>query len=756
MNRSLRFRTCSALLVSSLSLALSPPALAQFPFKFTLGRPNPKASEPSGNSVVQNVQGVQDRHGGKHAAATAPNSDSTIEMRNVFPQEPRLGMLGTRSKVTEPPKVVEKPKVTETRREVEAPLLAETPHFAEPLPLPPSETTNELKPSPSELPPSPQTSKLAQVPQNDAGSDVQLRGIDPAAPSLNAPSPVSPASNSTQAIQENAPPADLSPVTVKSAEMLGRYLQHIARRHGLQPPAPTDITRAQLGQYFLKLMPQLANVPADQLSRQDLNDIGMLTDEFEDALWQVKGTMALRAFKAPLAESEAMSKKMADAQSRLAAIEKLKINGDFTFVPQSDMGRGDRDSMTANLRARINFLARVHEAKAEDRLGDGYLFARLTAAAGRFFPRNKYLLSPFNDVVDANASPFNSGPNEVQTASLFINNNNSNSLRPTVSLEQAYYSQDVRLTNKLKGNYKAGLIYLGAMFDNNNFANNESLQFLSTQFVNSISWRPNFNGPAFVASVERPILRGKAFVRATSGIATISNRDVFGSYGFNYEAQVGHTFFNKEGNLRAGFWNWNFRRGTQRPFTTPIDLTGTGLLSLIPGGTAQDGPKPVGMYANFDQRIWKNIGIFGRYAMNDRSIGEVFLGGLLSSRQSWSFGAEVPIKSFYAKRTDDVLGLAYGHVYGYSRGNVISPATPAFLGLNGEIPTDLEGVNANLAAMNPGARFRRPEKTLEVYYRYQLNKNVSISPDFQYIWHPGGTAPQPGIIVLSTRLNVVF
>ena len=324
-----------------------------------------------------------------------------------------------------------------------------------------------------------------------------------------------------------------------------------------------------------------------------------------------------------------------------------------------------------------------------------------------------------------------------------------------MSLEQAYYSQDYRLTNKIKGNYKAGLIYLGAMFDNNNFANNETLQFLSTQFVNSISWRPNFNGPALVLSVERPILRGKAFVRATSGIATISNRDVFGCWGTNSELQFGHTFFNKEGNLRAGFWNWDFRRGTAKPFTTPIDLSGTGLLSLIPGGSAQDGPKPVGMYANFDQRIWKNIGIFGRYAMNDRNIGEVFLGGLLSSRQSWSFGAEVPIKSFFPKRSDDAFGIAYGHIYGYSRGTV-SPATPAFLGLDGVIPTDLAGVNNNLATMTNFATRRSPEKTLECYYRYQLNKNVSISPDFQYIWQPGGVSPQPGIIVLSTRLNVVF
>ena len=250
-------------------------------------------------------------------------------------------------------------------------------------------------------------------PSSDASNaDVKLRGIEPPAPPSteswnSAPQPVAPQTDPpstpapqpvqtgspvispaaapatststsptpTELLQGAAPSTSMEPVTIKSAELLRRYLYQLAQRHNLQPPAQTDVTRAQLGQYFLKLMPNLAGLPADQLSRQDLYEIGMLTDEFQDALWQVKGTMALRAFKAPLAESEEMSKKMAEASSRLAALEKLKINGDFTFVPQSDMGRQDRDSMTANLRARINFLARVHEAKAGERLGDGYLFA---------------------------------------------------------------------------------------------------------------------------------------------------------------------------------------------------------------------------------------------------------------------------------------------------------------------------------------------------------------------------------------------
>ncbi|MBX9696211.1 MAG: carbohydrate porin, partial [Cyanobacteria bacterium] len=360
------------------------------------------------------------------------------------------------------------------------------------------------------------------------------------------------------------------------------------------------------------------------------------------------------------------------------------------------------------------------------------------------------------DIVDANASPFNSGPNEVQVPNLIINNNNnSNSLRPTVSLEQAYWSQDFRPGGKVKGNFKTGLVYLGAMFDSNNFANNEALQFMNTQFVNSISWRANYNGPAFVASLEHPLLRGKAFIRGTTSISTMTNRDVFGVYGYNNELQLGHILFNKEGNLRAGFWNWNFRSGSPKPFTTPSDLFGTSLLSVIPGGVSINGPKPVGFYANFDQRIWKDIGLFGRYALNDKNIGEVFLGGLLSARQSFSFGGEIPIKSFIKKRSDDVLGIAFGEITGYPRDGIPSPATPAFLSLNGVSATNIQQVNKNLTILNYGTRSAN-EKTLEAYYRYHINKNISVSPDIQYIWSPGGTAPVSDIFAISTRLNLVF
>ena len=547
------------------------------------------------------------------------------------------------------------------------------------------------------------------------------------------------------------------PLNVRSTDILRRYLEDLSARHKLPPPSAMLITRQELGQYFLQLMHKLSELPPESLSVQDYQDIGMLTDEFEDTMQVVKGRLAMQVFRNQTPQTAAaageLNARVNDHDERLKIMEKIKISGDMTFAPQSDFGRGVRDEMAANFRGRLNFIAKVNEPTADSRLGEGFVVSRLTAAAGRFFPRNKYLLAAENDIVDAVASPYNSGINEVQVPDLFINNNNSNSVRPTVSLEQLYYAQDIRVAPKWKGHFRIGNQNFANTFDTNVFANNEAMQFLNTSFVNNISWRNNFIGPSWLTSVERSLFRDKAFLRGSAGMITLTNRDFFGGYGGNYELMFGHTFKNKPGNYRAGFWNFNFRGGSANPFVTPIDISGTSVLAQIPGGVTTPS-KPTGFYISCDQKIWKNIGIWGRYALNDKQIGQVLLGGLLSSRQSWSTGIEIPASIIFKKRPHDVLGIAYGQVSPYSR-EAVTPATPAFVRINGVRPTTLAQVNANVATFDTGAHHRN-EKILEAYYRYHINQNVSISPDVQYYWSPGGTGPQPGVFVLGSRLQLNF
>lgn len=552
-----------------------------------------------------------------------------------------------------------------------------------------------------------------------------------------------------------SPSTQAEPIALRDLNLVRRDLEDLARRHAQAIPPP-GITREQMGTFFWQLVTTLAKLPREQMGQADYIEIGRLTNDFEEVVQEVKGKLTMVVAKtdlAPQIPGQVSEEKGREFNERLSVMEKVKVNGDFTFLPQADSGRGIKDTMAANMRARINFQCKVNDPPAEGLVGDAKLFLRLVGASGRFFPRDKYLMSPENDVVDYSANPFNAGINEVQITNLQINNNNSNNVRPTVTFEQAWLSQDLRFTKSTKGNFQIGLNNFSNVFDANALANNETLQFLNTQFVNNIAWRPNFIGPSTIFQVEQSMFHGKAFVKAMSGMISLADRDYFGGFGTNHEIQLGHKFFKKEGNFRAGFWNFNFRAGSSKPFTTPLDTSPSGLLSILPGGTPTHGG-PVGCYFNFDQRFWKDIGIFGRYGIVDKQLAEVFLGGLLSSRQAWSIGMELPIKSIIKRRPDDVAGIAFGSISSYRRGT-IQPATPAFLALNGVQATTIDQVNANLSTMLPGLA-ATGEKTLEVYYKLQLNKNISVSPDFQYIWSPGAVRPQPGIFVAGTRLNITF
>lgn len=556
-----------------------------------------------------------------------------------------------------------------------------------------------------------------------------------------------------------ANPQTVQPIALRDIDLVRRDLSALAQRHNLPAP-PGGATRQQLGTFFWQLVTELARRDQNHVLPQDYVEIGRLTNDFEEVVQEVKGKLTMVVAKndlPPIIPGKASEERGAEFNERLTVLEKTQLNGDFTFMPQSDAGRGITDALATNMRARINLQTKVVEADDSSMLGDAKLFLRLTAASGRFFPRDKYLMSPENDITDAVANPFNSGINDVQISNLQINNNNSNSVRPTVSLEQAWYGQDLKIGKTLKGNFQVGLNNFANVFDANTMANNETLQFVNTQFVNNINWKPNFIGPSGLIQMEKSLFRQRAFLRATSGLISLADRDFFGGWGTNHELQFGHRFLNKEGNLRAGYWQWDFRSGSPKPFVTPVDTSPSGLLSILPGGTAR-GSRPMGMYFNFDQRLWKDIGVFGRYGIMDQQFGQVFLGGLLSSRQAWSIGTEIPLKSVKVlgkRRPNDVCGIAFGAISSYRRDGTITPATPAFVGLNGVPAGSLSEVNANLARMLPGMR-PASEKTMEVYYKMQMSKNVSITPDFQYIWSPGAVRPQPGIFVAGVRMNVTF
>ena len=140
-----------------------------------------------------------------------------------------------------------------------------------------------------------------------------------------------------------------------------------------------------------------------------------------------------------------------------------------------------------------------------------------------------------------------------------------------------------------------------------------------------------------------------------------------------------------------------------------------------------------GFVANLEQAITADLGIFSRASW---SPGRVELIGWTDCDQSLSFGAV--LKGSAWGRPDDKLGVA-GVVEGLSS---IARAYFAAGGLG--------------ILIGDGQLNYRPERILEAYYAYSVNKWATFTFDYQFIDNPGYNADRGPVSVFSGRLHAQF
>lgn len=157
----------------------------------------------------------------------------------------------------------------------------------------------------------------------------------------------------------------------------------------------------------------------------------------------------------------------------------------------------------------------------------------------------------------------------------------------------------------------------------------------------------------------------------------------------------------ENGNYRLFFWNDNSNHtNLTDPTRTNESNSGVGI--------------------SFDQQIWDNMGIFLRYAMQDSDVSVI--------DRSWSVGSS--INGSLWDRENDAIGLAIGQ----------------------NMPSD-----KYKEAGNPAD----DETVLEIFYKWQANNNIAISPDIQLIWSPNGVDNSiPGrddtVLVAGIRAQLDF
>jgi high affinity Mn2+ porin len=140
-----------------------------------------------------------------------------------------------------------------------------------------------------------------------------------------------------------------------------------------------------------------------------------------------------------------------------------------------------------------------------------------------------------------------------------------------------------------------------------------------------------------------------------------------------------------------------------------------------------------GYVVNLEQALSDEIGVFGRWSWND---GKTEIMAFADIDASLALGAS--IKGTRWGRPDDVIGI--GGVI-----NALSRDHRDFIAAGGL------GVLIGDGQLN----YRR-ERILESYYAYALNKQLTLTGDYQLITNPAYNADRGPVSVFSGRLHGEF
>lgn len=228
--------------------------------------------------------------------------------------------------------------------------------------------------------------------------------------------------------------------------------------------------------------------------------------------------------------------------------------------------------------------------------------------------------------------------------------------------------------------------------DQNNFANDETTQFLSFSFRNNDAIEFPDNGGGFrvmVSPLEWLEIEGQ-MVNADSSL-----EDFFDN-----------SFWSGQINLKPNL----FKRGTNlRFFGWLNDTDHTKLLD-----TSKTKEENYGTGLSFDQELSDSLGIFARYSYQNPGVSEF--------DHAYSIGFQ--LNGDFWNRKDDYLGLAFGQIF---------------------VSDDFKKLGNQ----------DNEETHVEFYYNLFLNKHVRITPDIQVITSPRGVSGDT-IGVYGLRVQMDF
>lgn len=262
-----------------------------------------------------------------------------------------------------------------------------------------------------------------------------------------------------------------------------------------------------------------------------------------------------------------------------------------------------------------------------------------------------------------------------------------------------------------------GHIDMTSHFDQNEFANKETFQFLAQAFNNNsaLEWggTVNFFGPGIVLKYE-PVELFEISVGGFEGDGNYS--DMFDHPFLIGQVEVEPAFGGLEGHYRI--YGWGRWTPHCRDLTDPAAFSDCSLVETATRREVKRGNAGFGL--SMDQWLSRAIGIFSRFGYQDEEVSQ--------ARAAFSIGLTISGSSF--RRPHDVFGLAYGVL----------------------IPGDDYQQSTGLM---------EAEQYAEVYYKYVVSGNgvtsgFHLSPDVQVIAHPGGDGSTAPIVIYGLRAQASF
>lgn len=405
------------------------------------------------------------------------------------------------------------------------------------------------------------------------------------------------------------------------------------------------------------------------------------------------------------------------AASKIDALEGLKVGASLTTVAQRPNGLPQG---TTNGNSQLNYRADVTAELPLEPIGDvdHKIFAHFRMGQGLG------LNSPFS-----NLGAFASAPNAVAFRASGASPDDSVAI-----LGQAWYQASIPLPF---GGFKPrsretleltfGKMDIFGFFDQNDAAGDESMQFLNSIFVHNplldaggqVGVDANGFQPGFVASYYNQTSKPETW-RLSLG--------VFGTgQGANYQL-----FFSSPLVMAQAETSLKFLGGLTGNYRLYAWQQGQG--TELGGSTTQQS----GWGISADQRVDDGVTLFGRYGQMTH--------GKVPFDRALTLGAE--FNGSYWSRGGDAIGLAAGWLRA-SNGYRAAGGTHDLLG--NDDPADLTTLDDNINFNPAGA-----EKVAELYYRFRINKQFKLSPDFQYIRRMGGNSGASNAKVLGLRAQLSY